>query len=113
MFRSPVAGRRAAIYTDDVAAMRRAVQASSQKLVALDLRPKPEPVPAKPERKPLAGVLKEHLERQKRHRFFTKLRAAWEAPKWQPIRRAIAALPALGHAERLREHQDRGRQHGR
>jgi ATP-dependent exoDNAse (exonuclease V) alpha subunit len=66
------------LYTDDKAEIRNAVKRSSQKLAALDLRPKPpEPVFT-----PWEGM-HQHMERRRRHGVIAWIRAAWEHVKPQ------------------------------
>jgi conjugative relaxase-like TrwC/TraI family protein len=63
-----------ALYTDDKAAVRAAIQRSSQKLAALDVQPAPEPVP-----QPKVRLLhQKHLERQRRLLFASRRRTAAE-----------------------------------
>ena len=64
------------LYTDNKGDIRDAVQRSSQKLAALDLRPK-----AKPEAE--SGHwdgLQNHMERRKRLGLINRMRAAWDRP---------------------------------
>jgi conjugative relaxase-like TrwC/TraI family protein len=85
------AKERVTLYTDDKEAVAAAIQQSSRKLAALDLKPA-EP---KPEDR-----VRRHLEKRRRHAFYERLRAAWAAirPK-SPLR-----LP-LTHADRLDQHR--------
>lgn len=64
------AKERTTLYTDDKAAVRQAVQRSSRKLAALDLRPKP-PARAKPE-----AWHRSHAERRRRLAYLDRIRAA-------------------------------------
>jgi conjugative relaxase-like TrwC/TraI family protein len=64
------AKERMTLYTDDKAAVRRAVQRSSRKLAALDIRPK-----AKPD-----GGAKKDTERRRRLTYYDQFQAAWSAP---------------------------------
>lgn len=71
------AKERMSLYSDDKQAVRQAVQRSSQKLAALELKPEP---PAPPER------LHRQKERRRRWAFFERVRAAWQALERQPER---------------------------
>jgi conjugative relaxase-like TrwC/TraI family protein len=77
------ARRRMTLYTDDKEAVREAIQESSRKLVALDLRD----VPPKPTRN---DRLKQHLERERRLAAIARAQAAWLPPpiQHQPERQA-------------------------
>ncbi len=75
------------LYTDSKHDIRRAVERSSQKLAALDLRPKPE----EPLFRPLEGR-QEHMERRRRLSVFDWMKSAWE--------RAMPARPLSQHQER-------------
>lgn len=87
------ARRRMTLYTDDKEAVREAIQESSKKLVALDLRDvRPKPAPKRNDR------LKKHLERLRRQAVLDRSRAAWLPP------------PIQGQVERQPERQaSRGR----
>jgi conjugative relaxase-like TrwC/TraI family protein len=103
---------RASVYTDDLTAMRKAVQHSSQKLAALELRPEPpEPKPVEKQRATLAERLRRHLERQRQRAFFARLRAVWDVSAFNPLRQPVRAAT---HAERLRStFQEQERSYGR
>ena len=67
------------LYTDDKAEVRDAVKRSSQKLAALDLRPKrPEPLC-----KPSEGM-QQHMERRRRLSVINWMRSAWDRARPQP-----------------------------
>ena len=93
---------RLSLYTDDKDAVRRAIQRSSQKLAAVDLRPKPA------KRNP-AGPFRLHLERCRRQAFYDHLKPAIARLRHQP------KIPAgQSHAEREAiRHQERSRYHDR
>ena len=80
------ARRRMTLYTDDKEAVREAIQESSKKLVALDLRDGPKPVPKRNDR------LKQHLERLRRLAVLDRARAAWAAPQ-PPAQRQVERQP--------------------
>ena len=94
------ARERTTLYTDDKAAVRQAVQRSSRKLAALDLRPKPA---AK-----LEAWHRWQDERKRRHAFLGRLRAAWPA-----ARGPQGPTPPKGHAERVKPRQETGGVHDR
>jgi conjugative relaxase-like TrwC/TraI family protein len=74
------ARERMTLYTDDKAAVRQAVQRSSQKLAALDLLPpKPEVRPKRWDR------WQNHLARLRRLRVIDRTRAAWQAAIQKPL----------------------------
>ena len=86
----------ASLYTDDKAAMRRAVQTSSQKLAALDLRTKPEGPKAEAAPPTLWHRLRSYRERLRRLTALGQTRAAWE-PATRQAERRTAAMPPLPH----------------
>ena len=94
------AKERTTLYTDDKAAVRQAVQRSSRKLAALDLRPKPA---AK-----LEAWHRWQDERKRRHAFLGRLREVWPA-----ARGPQGPTPPKGHAERLKPGQESGGIHDR
>jgi conjugative relaxase-like TrwC/TraI family protein len=70
---------RLSLYTDDKVAIRSAIQRSSQKLAAVDLRPKQ---PAKPPaRRKWWEQLRQFLERRQRQTYYDSLRAGWSSPR--------------------------------
>ena len=96
------------LYTDDKDAVRRAVLRSSQKLAALDLRPKP--APAKVQPKPSRWRrLEKHMERERRLAVLDRARAAWAAPS-KP-RAPVPPVPPTHSGRLQQEEKDRG--HGR
>jgi hypothetical protein len=82
------ARERLTLFTDDKEAVRRAVQRSSRKLAALDIRPKTR-----------AGEsVKKDIERRRRLAYYDRLRADWSTPsRKQPT---LPARPPT-HADRL------------
>jgi conjugative relaxase-like TrwC/TraI family protein len=69
------AKERVTLYTDDKAAVREAIQRSSNKLVALDL--KTEPTPQAPRRPSRWERMKQHMARLRRLAVIDRTRAAW------------------------------------
>ena len=91
------ARERMMLYTDDVAAVRQAVQRSSRKLAALDLKV---PAPAKPGER-----LRQDMGRRRRLHYLDRLTAAWSAAiRKLPRPALVPKRPAL-HAERLRRRE--------
>ena len=95
---------RMTLYTDDKAAVRSAIQRSSQKLAALDLKQHPPPARPNPIRRHWER-LRGHLDRTRRQGYFDRLRAVFTTNR-QP---AVARTQALTHAERVRRQE---REHG-
>jgi hypothetical protein len=102
------ARERMTLYTDDKEAVRRAVQRSSQKLAALDLRPKAEPARRNPKPRPWQR-LRKHMERERRQAVLDRARAAWSAPG---IPRGPAPPVPPSHAGRIRQ-EERGQAYER
>ena len=91
------ARERMTLYTDDKDAVRRAVQRSSRKLAALDLRPK-QPAGAK-----LEAWHRRRAERKRRRTFLDRLRRAWPVGRGTPT-----PPPPRGYVERLKARQELG-----
>ena len=72
------------LYTDDKAEIRGAVKRSSQKLAALDLRPKRPVLVAKPR-----GPLHKHMARRRRLSVINWMRAAWNRTRPQPQKEKV------------------------
>jgi conjugative relaxase-like TrwC/TraI family protein len=70
------------LFTDDKAAVRKAIEHSSRKLAALDLRPSRPKARATPWER-----VRKHLERLRRLTVIDRVRAAWNTPPRQPERR--------------------------
>jgi hypothetical protein len=102
------ARERVTLYTDDKEAVRRAVQRSSQKLAALDLRPKPEPARLQPKPRQWQR-LRKHMERERRLAVLDRARAAWAAPR---IPRGPVPPGPPTHAGRIRQ-EERGQAYER
>jgi hypothetical protein len=68
------------LFTDDKATVRKAIERSSHKLAALDMRP----APAKPKR---WERVRKYLARLRRLAVIERVRAAWDTPTRQPERR--------------------------
>jgi hypothetical protein len=102
---------RMTLYTDDKEAVRAGVQRSSQKLVALDLRPERPLAPDGEEARRL------HLEQKRRLGVIQRTRGTYHAPKRapQPGRPGPAGGKAPSHAARQQAEQPvrEGHRHGR
>lgn len=96
------AKERTTLYTDDKAAVRQAVQRSSRKLAALDLRPKPDG------KAKLEAWHRWQDERKRRRGYLDRIQAAWPA-----ARGPQGPTPPKGHAERLEPRQESGGIHDR
>ena len=94
------ARERTTLYTDDKAAVRQAVQRSSRKLLALDLRR-----PAKPSRR---ERLLDHADRLRRLAVLDRTRAAWSGGRGPQ-----GPTPPKGHADRVQARREEGHGHDR
>ena len=90
------ARERTTLYTDDKSAVRHAVQRSSRKLAALDMRPKPLAT-AK-----LEAWHRWQADRKRRRGFLSRLRSAWSA-----VRSPQAPTPKR-HVDRVTQRQEKG-----
>jgi hypothetical protein len=95
------------LYTDSKEAVRSAIQRSSQKLAALDLRRPGPKVSTNPVRRHWER-LRKHLERRRRIAYYDSLRPSWGTSPHNPDRQPPGARknpPTHAERERARQQQ--------